>query len=326
MADQKRPVNLDIDARLMAEIERYARENGTTPEQVIAASIGPFLDGHAFAFADFVALHTANVAERWYEIETTQRIAHVVEVINAEAKPLRAEQTKRINMIAGNPAITTGAKIRTLWECVDEIGRVAGPRSACRRGCSHCCHIPVLMPEQEAELIGRKIGVKPRRLEGITPPHEIRAGYDNPCPFLKDNACSIYEWRPLACRQLYNMDRDALLCELVGDEASKVPHLNMADYQMALAQLTITRREIVGRDARTGLPMPGVEMIRARRRRHSRVFPRRQIMNKPNPMRPIRRGRSSRVDESRRRHTGRRVRGARLRATRVPAERSGAAS
>ena len=261
MADHERPVDLDIDARLMAEIERYARANGTTPEKVIAGSIGPFLDGQAFGFADFVALHAANVAERWQEIETTERIAHVVEVVNAEAKPLRVEQTKRINMVAGNPAISTGAKIRALWECVDEIGRVAAPRSACRRGCSHCCHTPVLMPEQEAELIGRKIGVKPRKVEGITERSAIRAGYDNPCPFLKDNACSIYEWRPLACRQLYNMDRDALLCELVGDKASKVPYLNMGDYQMALALLTITRREIVGRDARTGLPMPVVEMI-----------------------------------------------------------------
>jgi hypothetical protein len=261
MGDHERPVALDIDARLMAKIERYARANGTTPEKVIAGSIGPFLDGQARTSAGFVARHRQNVAARWHEIETTARIAHRVAVVNAEAKPLRGEQTKRINMIAGNPAISTGAKIRALWECVDEIGRVAGPRSACRRGCSHCCHTPVLMPEQEAELIGRKIGVKPRQLEGITRAHEIRAGYDNPCPFLKDNACSIYEWRPLACRQLYNVDRDALLCELVGDEASKVPYLNMADYQMVLAQLTITRREIVGRDARTGLPVPSVEMI-----------------------------------------------------------------
>jgi Fe-S-cluster containining protein len=261
MANQKSPVDLDIDARLMAEIERYAREHGSTPEEVIAASVGPFLDGQTHAYSAFVAHHAESVSARWQEIEATERIAHVVEIVNTEAKPLRVEQTKRINMIASNPAITTGAKIRALWECVDEIGRIAGPRSACRRGCSHCCHTPVLLPEQEAELIGRKIGVKPRRLEGITQPHEIGAGYDNPCPFLKDNACSIYEWRPLACRQLFNMDRDALLCELIGDEASKVPYLNMGDYQLALAQMTISRREIVGRDARTGLPRPGVEMI-----------------------------------------------------------------
>jgi hypothetical protein len=261
MADHERPVDLDIDARLMAEIERYAREHGITSEQVIAGSIGPFLDGHPLSPAGFVARHVENVNARWHEIETNGRLERVVEIVNAQAAPLRAEQTKRINMVAGNPAISTGAKICALWECVDEVGAVAAPHAAYRRGCSHCCHTSVLMPEQEAELIGRKIGVKPREVVGFTQRGAIKAGYDNPCPFLKNEQCSIYEWRPLACRQLFNMDRDALLCELVGGEASKVPYLNMGDYQMALAQMTITRREFVGRDPRTGLPCPGVAMI-----------------------------------------------------------------
>jgi hypothetical protein len=200
------------------------------------------------------ARHRANVVERWRELESG-KLERVIEIVNAQAQPVKQRHHQRVNAVLANPTMTIHAKIEALWEAVDEVGAIAGPRSACRKGCSHCCHTSVLLPAQEAALIGRRIGVKPRRVTGITTRDAIKAGYDNPCPFLKDDACSIYASRPFACRQQYNMDSDALLCELVG-EPSKVPYLNLLDYHTALVMMTVTHRESIGRDPRTGRRVP----------------------------------------------------------------------
>ena len=54
-----------------------------------------------------------------------------------------------------------------------------------------------------------------------------------PCAFLVDDRCSIYEHRPLACRHLFNVDVDNLLCQLVPGVAIEVPYLGMQGEQVA---------------------------------------------------------------------------------------------
>ncbi|MFL9933634.1 YkgJ family cysteine cluster protein [Paraburkholderia sp. RL18-103-BIB-C] len=206
------------------------------------------------AAAAALAQHDADVAARWRELESG-KLVRVIGIVNERARPIKQRHHKRVNAVLNNPAMTISAKIEALWEAVDEIGKTAAPHAACRRGCSHCCHTSVLMPAQEAALIGKRIGVKPAKVTGVTQRGDIESGYHNPCPFLKDGACSIYASRPLACRQQFNMDTDALLCELVG-APSKVPYLNMFDYQTALAMITATQRECIERDPRTGRPVP----------------------------------------------------------------------
>ncbi|WP_051390809.1 YkgJ family cysteine cluster protein [Paraburkholderia mimosarum] len=188
-----------------------------------------------------LAQHGANVAARWRELESG-KLARVIEIVNEGALPIKRRHHETINRVINNPAISTDAKIEALWRAVDQIGALAAPHSACRSGCSHCCHTAVLLPPQEAALIGRRIGVEPAKVTGVTQREDVRAGYDNPCPFLSAGACSIYESRPLACRQQYNMDGiDALLCELVGDEPTKVPYLKLLDYHTALVMMCIKR-------------------------------------------------------------------------------------
>ncbi|TCK37944.1 Fe-S-cluster containining protein [Paraburkholderia sp. BL8N3] len=190
--------------------------------------------------------HDHAVAARWNEILATDTIEHRVEIINLRARPLKAAQHRHLNALFASPR-SVQAKIEGLWLAVDEVTAIAKPHAACRRGCSHCCHIEVHMPEQEAALIGKRIGVKPKQVIGNTMRGDIKGGYDNPCPFLEHDQCSIYEHRPLACRQHVNMDRDALLCELTG-EPNKVPYLNLFDYTTALAMVTAEdgRRPKVG--------------------------------------------------------------------------------
>lgn len=62
-------------------------------------------------------------------------------------------------------------------------------------------------------------------------------GYHNPCTFLRDGVCSIYEHRPFACRTYVSLDADALLCELIPGESVPVPNLDMTSFQWAYVQI-----------------------------------------------------------------------------------------
>lgn len=120
------------------------------------------------------------------------------------------------------------AKVKLLREMVAVIGDAVSGIAACGKGCSKCCHISVVMCADEAAVIGKEIGVRPE-----VPPqfikhgeHDAMAHYGEPCPFLANRQCSIYQYRPLACRTLFNMDADALLCTVVPGDPPKVPYLN----------------------------------------------------------------------------------------------------
>jgi hypothetical protein len=127
---------------------------------------------------------------------------------------------------ANNPA----AKVRALREMVEPLAAATKGNVACHKGCSSCCHVAVTVMAEEAEVIGKEIGVKPStpaRFIGPDDRKDTAANYyGTPCPFLVDDKCSIYASRPLACRTLYNMDKDALLCTIVPGDPPRVPYLN----------------------------------------------------------------------------------------------------
>lgn len=204
---------------------------------------------------DEIARHEREVAERWREIDAG-KLVRVIEIVNERSRPIKARHQVHVNAVINNRKMSTSAKIEALWKAVDEIGKLAGQYAACRKGCAHCCYISALISEPEAALIGKRIGVKPAKVTGITKPGDIQAGYHNPCPFLKRGECSIYDSRPLVCRKHFNIDTDALLCELIGDQASTVPYLDLRDYENALAVMTTTERDEMRRDPRTGRPVP----------------------------------------------------------------------
>lgn len=138
-------------------------------------------------------------------------------------------------------ASTASSRVLWLHRAADAWAKPLAALSACRPGCSHCCHIPVAMTDVEARLLGERIGRKPAKVAGApgveatladaAQPWQLpgtpapSAGYSDPCPFLALGRCSIYEHRPLACRAQLNMDVDAYLCGLRDDGvAVSVPY------------------------------------------------------------------------------------------------------
>jgi Fe-S-cluster containining protein len=85
-------------------------------------------------------------------------------------------------------------KLVTLYEFMGEISGSFSHLTPCKKGCSYCCEIRVDVSKIELSLIKSK----------------ARKAYNNatqdlvigePCPFLKNNSCSIYEVRPFLCRR-----------------------------------------------------------------------------------------------------------------------------
>lgn len=136
-----------------------------------------------------------------------------------------------IHFVSDGAKGTSRQRIVSLRNLTGQISKEASSLTACRKGCSDCCHIPVALNRIEAQVIGAAIGVKPAEVqprEALDPSY----GYDRPCTFLEEGRCSIYEHRPMSCRTLVNLDKDELLCRLLPDKTVPVPYLDMTSLQM----------------------------------------------------------------------------------------------
>jgi Fe-S-cluster containining protein len=128
-----------------------------------------------------------------------------------------------------------------LVKLVDQASEAILPFTACRKGCSHCCHIAALISDVEAQRIGEAIGRKPVKTGAF--PADVPALQDKyfgvPCTFLKGGRCSIYEVRPLACRLHFSMADDSFFCSTaIAPQNSLVPTLNLQGVDAALFRVT----------------------------------------------------------------------------------------
>lgn len=192
--------------------------------------------------------------------------------LHVEHRALREDEA-RLWRAAGSAA---SSRQRVLWlrRALEPVLNAVADDSACRPGCAHCCHIPVLITEREAWVIARETGqalqqpgpgrslqpqwsgddvgaIAPeefaRESERVAAFQEEELGHHQgkACPFLAGDAeggpgagrCTIYGSRPLVCRQLVNLDRDALLCHLVPGREVRVPYLDVR--QHAAVQMTV---------------------------------------------------------------------------------------
>lgn len=104
----------------------------------------------------------------------------------------------------------SASKLKKIYAFTDLLTAFIAPYMVCEKGCSHCCRIDVLVSTVEAQYIHKNLGFSPRLGNSISTGHSAAK---RPCPFLgSDHACSIYEYRPFACRTYHVVD-DPTLCE-----------------------------------------------------------------------------------------------------------------
>jgi uncharacterized protein len=130
-------------------------------------------------------------------------------------------------------------RIRKLQNLADRVNKASAPYAACKRKCSHCCHMATELSVEEAELIGRAIKRKPetprRWMRTLDDRLHVPIGKQNPCTFLKNNECSIYEHRPLACRVHISMAPTADPC--IMDRPRETACINLAMFDQTYVRI-----------------------------------------------------------------------------------------
>jgi Fe-S-cluster containining protein len=150
-----------------------------------------------------------------------------------------------------------------------EHARGEGKEVACRKGCTHCCRQLVPVAPLEAKRLADVVEGMPKKRRTLVRERFLRAierlereglvdakapagrsalqsreasaaaAWDDvsrryyelrlDCPFLEDDLCSIYDERPLACRE-YNAVTDPALCEAFDPGIEALPRpLPMGD-------------------------------------------------------------------------------------------------
>jgi Fe-S-cluster containining protein len=141
----------------------------------------------------------------------------------------------------------------------------AGKTVSCKAGCAACCRQLVSISDIEAHAIAEMVERMPdarrahvqerfaeteRRLAAIKPPDDIIEAlngpgrkafaieyfrYGVPCPFLEDESCSIYDDRPLVCRE-YLVHTPSERCSRLGEGGIgvvPVSHASKAMFRMS---------------------------------------------------------------------------------------------
>lgn len=165
-----------------------------------------------------------------------------VNVAKLNAKTRRAARLGDEAMKIARLPLSQRVRYNKLVKLVDEASAEIMPFTACRKKCSHCCHIAAMVTEVEAQRIGEAIRRKPAKVGASHPDIPALQGkyFGVPCTFLKGGRCSIYEVRPLACRLHFNMADDPFFCSTaIAPQNSLVPALNLHGVDAALFMMTM---------------------------------------------------------------------------------------
>lgn len=170
-----------------------------------------------------------------------------IEALKDEAMRQATVNADRINAVVDFPKLEAAfnhalnlqipprAKMQRFWEAADKLCKAVTPFTACKNKCSYCCNIAATMTETEADILGKYVGRKPKK---ITKRVDILANIPKysgvPCPFLKKGRCSVYEVRPLACRIHFNLADTPHFCNTdIPPGESVVPQINNTEIDRA---------------------------------------------------------------------------------------------
>ncbi len=143
------------------------------------------------------------------DYETAKMIAdkNLQKIINEWPRAL-AEREERIFEELSSSREPSLKKLENIYAFLDDLLSFVANYTPCRKGCSYCCYMKVAVSPLEAEYIQTNLRIKQR------PNLQRKDTYGTPCPFLKDGACSIYEYRPFVCRRHLTFFDNPRWCQL----------------------------------------------------------------------------------------------------------------
>lgn len=144
------------------------------------------------------------------------------------------------------------AKYIRLTKIVGALQEALAPHTPCKKGCSHCCHMAVLVSEHEAKRIAAHTGRSYQQLPAPAWMTDEQSCADFqkkqcdkyirvPCPFLGGKGeCTIYKVRPMVCRTYHTIAPTNEPCKLgmAGERAKEVPMINLTEIDFAHAALS----------------------------------------------------------------------------------------
>lgn len=141
------------------------------------------------------------------------------------------------------------SKVGKVFALVDEFSAHRAPYVACAEGCASCCKMNVQITSVEAARITAGTGRRAHSLQrSVRHPDGKFAG--QACPFLKDEACSIYEHRPFVCRHHAHFDVDPYWCDPIRMQEQPLPLLDLTGAKQAMKEVLLQARQPVLADIR----------------------------------------------------------------------------
>jgi len=159
---------------------------------------------------------------------------------NAYGSFLDASLKEREHLIARRMRSTNASamsKIRRIYALVDELGAAGKDFVACKNGCAACCHMNVMISAIEAKQIEATTG-RTRVALSLSRTHDLAEFSGQPCPFLKDSSCSIYDIRPFACRKHVSFDTTSYWCQPERSNQKDLPMIRFNGAEEAFFDVT----------------------------------------------------------------------------------------
>jgi hypothetical protein len=148
---------------------------------------------------------------------------------------------KEVKWLAMDSPRNTDFKAVRMLEIIDSLSVHVAPLSSCQKKCSYCCYQSVAIPTWEVDRIAKYSGRKTTGFGGHTKNlKHIQEQFCNVvCPFLINDACSIYPVRPFMCRAHYSYSDDPTDCDIALNPGMTAPYFNFENYKKAFAMLFI---------------------------------------------------------------------------------------
>lgn len=146
------------------------------------------------------------------------------------------------------------SKLRRIYVLMDEISQARSNYVACSNGCADCCRINITITKLEASQLSQASG---RTAADVvqSKEHLINEFWGNPCPFLVNDSCSVYDDRPLACRMHASYYINASACKSESTEDQGFPLVVFNGLKEALHTVAMEKQGSVFADIRDFFPV-----------------------------------------------------------------------